>query len=144
MNEKINAERAQEELEKGYAQAEALLKDTDKVEKLLQKLERKFKEIPIAGNALANLPVMVSLVRSYIKKQYTDIPIGTIIAVVSSIAYVVSPIDLIPDFIPFVGYLDDAAVIAACWKLVRSDIKDYEKWRRENRPTAQQTIEGAN
>ena len=46
--------------------------------------------------------------------------------------YFVSPIDIIPDSIPAIGYFDDAAVVAACWKLVESDIEEYEKWREEN------------
>ena len=46
--------------------------------------------------------------------------------------YFVSPIDIIPDSIPAIGYFDDAAVVAACWKLVESDIEEYEKWRVEN------------
>ena len=27
---------------------------------------------------------------------------------------------------------DDAAVVAACWKLVESDFKEYVKWREDN------------
>ena len=106
-------QKAQEELEKGYGKAEKILKDEDKLERLLQRLEKKLKTIPKLGDILANVPIMVSLVRSYIKKEYTNIPIGTIIAVISAVAYIVSPIDIIPDFIPGVGYLDDAAIVVA-------------------------------
>ena len=86
------------------------------------------KTIPLAGETLSNLPIMVSLVRSFTKKQYTDVPIGSVIAVISAIAYVVSPIDIISDVIPIAGLLDDAFVVSACWKLVESDIKEYVKW----------------
>lgn len=63
----------------------------------------------------------------YVKKEYTDIPIGTIIAILSALIYFVSPIDFIPDSIPGIGYLDDVAVVAVCWNLVSSDIKEYTK-----------------
>ena len=75
---------------------------------------------------------MASLIKSYVKKEYTDVPIGTIIAVISALTYVISPIDLIPDSIPVLGYFDDAAVVAACWKLVESDIEEYTQWREKN------------
>jgi len=75
---------------------------------------------------------MVSLIRSFVKKEYTDIPIGSIIAVTSALIYFVSPIDIIPDSIPVLGYIDDAAVIAVCWKLVESDVEEYVKWREDN------------
>lgn len=75
---------------------------------------------------------MASLVRNYIRKEYTDIPIGSLIAIISSLIYFVSPIDIIPDSIPFLGYFDDAAVVAACWKLVEADVAEYIKWREDN------------
>lgn len=67
-----------------------------------------------------------------IKKEYSDVPIGTIIAIMGALIHFVSPIDIIPDSIPVKGYFDDAAVVAACWKLVESDVEEYQKWRKEN------------
>lgn len=132
MEKVVDEQKALEELEKGYEEAEQLLRDEDKLERFLQRLEKKLKIIPIAGDKLAVVPVMVSLLKSYIKKEYTDIPIGTIIAIISALAYFVSPIDLVPDSIPVIGYFDDAAVVAACWKLVQSDVDEYVKWRNQN------------
>ena len=123
---------AKKELAKGYAQAETILKSQDNVEEFLQRLEKKIKEIPLVGNKLLMLPIMISLVRSYAIKQYTNIPIGSIIAITSALLYILSPIDLIPDIIPGVGYVDDVAVIMACWKLVEIDVEMYAKWREEN------------
>lgn len=125
----FNEKKAIEELEKGYGEAEELLHDEDKMERFLQRLEKKLKTVPVAGNKLAVVPIMASLVRSYVKKEYTDIPIGTIISVIAALLYFVSPIDFIPDSIPVLGYFDDAAVVAACWKLVESDVEEYIKWR---------------
>lgn len=73
---------------------------------------------------------MILLVRNYIKKEYTEIPLGSIIAIISALIYVISPADLIPDNIPGIGYLDDAAVVAVCWNLVESDVREYQKWRK--------------
>lgn len=135
MENKFDEQKALEQLEKGYDEAEKLLKDEDKIERFLLRLEKKLKTIPVAGNKLAVVPIMASLVKNYVKKEYTDIPIGTIIAIVSSLIYFVSPIDFIPDSIPVLGYFDDAAVVAACWKLVESDVEEYEKWHNENEKT---------
>ncbi|MET0016214.1 DUF1232 domain-containing protein [Oscillibacter sp.] len=132
MDNGFNEQKAQKELEKGYEPAKKLLNDPDKFEKFLQRLEMKLKVIPLAGDRLANIPIMVSLIRSFVKKEYTDIPIGSVIAVTSALIYFVSPIDILPDSIPFLGYIDDAAVIAVCWKLVESDVEEYVKWRDNN------------
>ena len=131
MNE-FDEEKAKIELENGYNYAENILKDTDKTEKLLQRLEQKLKLIPAAGSTLAMIPILISLVRSYIRKEYKDVPIGTIVAIISALIYCLSPVDAIPDIIPGFGYVDDAAVVAACLKLVKSDVDEYQKWREEN------------
>lgn len=124
--------KAKKNLKKNYNKAEKLLEDDDKLEKFLQKVEKRLKLIPRAGRRLSTVPVMISLVHNYYRKEYRHIPIGSIIAIVSALIYFLSPIDLIPDFIPFIGYLDDAAVIATAWKLIDSDVKDYRKWQKEN------------
>ena len=127
----INQQEALKQLEGGYTQAQKVLEDEDKLERFLQRLETKMRAIPVAGEKLANLPILAALVKSYVKKEYTQIPLGTMIAVVSALVYFVSPVDLIPDAIPGVGYIDDAAVIAVCWELVESDVQEFQKWRAE-------------
>ena len=110
-------------------EAEKLLKDPDKLERTLQRLEKKLKAVPVAGTVLAYVPLMISLVRSYVKKEYTDIPIASIIATIIALIYVLSPVDLFPDFIPG-GYTDDAVIIAGCLVLIRSDLEDFRLWRK--------------
>lgn len=128
----FDMEQATKELENNYGEAEKLLNDVDKLERFLQRLEKKLKVIPIAGEKLSDVPILVSLIKSYVQKEYPDVPIGTIIAILSALIYFVSPIDVVPDSIPILGYFDDAAVVAACWKLVETDVEEYLKWRKEN------------
>lgn len=132
MENVFDEQKAQAELEKGYEAAEKILNDHDKVERFLQRLEIKLKVIPKAGDKLSKVPIMVSLIRSFVKKEYTDIPIGSIIAITSALIYFVSPIDILPDALPIVGLIDDAIVIAVCLKLVESDIDEYAGWRKDN------------
>lgn len=72
---------------------------------------------------------MMSMIKSYVKKEYTEVPVGTIIAMISALLFIVNPFDLIPDAIPVFGVVDDVAVTALCLKLVSTDIEEYEKWR---------------
>jgi hypothetical protein len=54
-----------------------------------------------------------------------------------ALAYFVMPIDLIPDFLPLVGFTDDAAVIAAALAAVSRSI------RPEHRDQARRSLDGA-
>lgn len=128
----INEKQAKEALEGNYKTAEEMLKDKDKVEAFLQDVEKFLASIPKVGDALSDVPVLISLVRSYIKKEYIDIPLLSIILIVSALIYIFTPIDIIPDSIPGIGFLDDAAVIAILSKWLDNQIDDYRAWRVAN------------
>lgn len=120
---------AVEVLESGYAEAEEIVNNPDDLKRLLQQLEEKLKMVPLVGDQLSNIPVLVSIVRSYANGEYPNVPMGTLIAIVSALLYFLSPFDLIPDVIPAAGYIDDAIIAGACMNLVQSDVNDYKAWR---------------
>ena len=117
---------------KSQTKSEAIIKE-NKLEELLDRLKEKFKKVPAIGEKLSHIPVFVSLINSYVKKEYTKVPIGTLTAIVSALLYVLSPVDLIPDFVPVLGALDDATVVLTCFTLVESDIEEYLEWREEQK-----------
>jgi len=130
MSNNLSEDQVKEALESGYGQSEALLNDKDELDNFLQRLELKIKDIPFVGEKFTVIPVMISLVKNYVEGKYTTVPYGTILAVLSSLIYFVSPIDIFPDFIPFAGYLDDMAGMGLCMKMVNTDIESYDEWRR--------------
>lgn len=125
-------EKAKEQLKSRFSKAKEILNDDTKTERFLQRLEKKLKIIPFAGKKLALVPILASLFRNYVRKEYREIPIGSMIAITAALLYFVSHIDFIPDALPVIGYFDDAAVLAVCWKLVESDVKEYLQWREEH------------
>ncbi len=132
MVKEFTDEQLSEQISKNSDAAEKLLKDEDRIERFLERLEHKLKKLPVVGKKLSNVPMLVSLVRAYVQKDYQDIPIGSIIAIVSALIYFVSPIDLLPDSIPVLGYADDAAVFAFVWNMVEDDVEEYKKWQEQN------------
>jgi len=60
--------------------------------------------------------LLFSIIKNYINGVYKEIPFWSLAAVTFALIYVINPIDLIPDFIPVVGYIDDVLVIATCLK----------------------------
>ena len=113
--------------------AEKILNDSDKLEELLIKLETKLKDMPNIGNVLSNIPLMILLIRSYIKKEYTEIPVRSIVSIIAALLYVANPLDIIPDIIPVAGKLDDIAIVAFVLKSVGKDLEDYKLWREQNK-----------
>ena len=130
MSNNINEEQVKEALESGYGKSEALLNNKDELDDFLYRLEQKIKEMPLVGEEFAVIPIMISLSKHYVEGKYTTVPYGTILAIMSALIYVLSPVDIIPDFIPFVGHLDDVAVIGLCLSMVKTDIEAYDEWRQ--------------
>ena len=119
-------------LNENKEKAKAYLNDDEKMEKLFRDFEDKLKLIPKIGNRASDIAVLLSLIRAYVKKQYTDVSPSTIMLAVAGLIYVVTPVDLIPDYILGPGLLDDAAVIGIVLQAIQMDLNKYKKWQVAN------------
>ena len=113
-------------LEDNKDKAKAFLDDDVKMEGLFRDFEEKLKLIPKIGNRASDIAVLLSMMRAYIKKQYTDVSPSTIMLAVAGLIYVVTPVDLIPDYILGPGLLDDAAVIGIVLQAIQMDLNKYK------------------
>ena len=82
-----------------------------------------------------DLLLLMSLVKDYYQGNYRNIPYKTISAAVVGLLYVLNPIDIIPDFIPFIGHIDDALVLRFCLKLMEKDLRKYKTWKDKQTTT---------
>ena len=110
--------------------------DSDDVEyasKKGNKALQKFGNTP--PNALMkmweDIKLMISLITDYVKGKYTEVPWNAIASIVGAIVYFVSPVDVLPDFIPAVGYLDDAMVIKLALDFANEDLIKYSQWKNK-------------
>jgi uncharacterized membrane protein YkvA (DUF1232 family) len=56
----------------------------------------------------------------------------TLIAIVACLSYIVSPVDLIPDILPIIGFGDDIAVAVFTCKILKNQIDKFKVWRKTN------------
>ena len=77
---------------------------------------------------------MVRLLRAWRRGDYPVVPWRAIILAIAALIYFVDPFDLIPDFIPVIGYLDDATVIAFVVESIRRDLDKFLAWERPTPP----------
>lgn len=141
---KYKTEFSKEELHKALhandEEAASILEDKGKWESFKEKVEqfiKKAEKIPVFGSFIEDIVTMVSLVDSYVRNEYDAVPKGTLLSVVGTLVYVISPIDLIPDFIPVIGYIDDIAVVSFVLNLgLNADLDKYRKWHDKKREEA--------
>ena len=128
----FSMERAQEVLDDGLDEAQELIANPSKVDEILQLLEEKLKAVPLIGNTLSDLPLMIAMIKAWLKKDYTVVSPKVIACLVAAILYLVKKKDLISDSIPVVGHIDDLAVLGLALKLSEPELKAFAEWRAAN------------
>jgi uncharacterized membrane protein YkvA (DUF1232 family) len=74
-------------------------------------------------SAAAHIPFVEDALTAYYCAFDRETPLHVRAALWGALAYFILPFDAIPDYLPVIGYTDDAAVLAAALRLVASHIK---------------------
>ncbi|WP_316801716.1 YkvA family protein [Pedobacter nototheniae] len=75
------------------------------------------------------LLLLFAVSKDYVNGNYTEIPKGSIVAILGGLIYFLSPIDVVPDFIPVLGLIDDVFVLNLVYKQVVKDLEKYKIWK---------------
>jgi uncharacterized membrane protein YkvA (DUF1232 family) len=115
---------------KATSDAESYVRDSARLRKLFEDAVGKINVIP-RGPFADNWPylmAMVRVIRDYQRGDYRDMSAPKLLIIVAAIIYFVSPFDVIPDWIPVLGHIDDAFVVALALKSVRADLDTFMAW----------------
>jgi uncharacterized membrane protein YkvA (DUF1232 family) len=92
-----------------------------------QKVE---KASPALKQILENLKNLYGLFVDSVKGKYNLHP--AIIGIIGAgLLYFIIPLDLIPDYIPIVGLLDDYAVLSAIINSLQTELTEYCEWKNK-------------
>lgn len=75
--------------------------------------------------------IMFGMLKDYKKGEYRQVPWFTVAAVIFALLYVFNPMDIVPDFIPGVGYVDDFAIFTVVLRFIQTDLHSYLDWKIE-------------
>jgi uncharacterized membrane protein YkvA (DUF1232 family) len=81
------------------------------------------------GAFRAKLRLLWMVLRDYANGSYRKVPWKSLAALAAAVAYVLSPVDLVPDFLFPLGLGDDILAIALTWRLVKQELRDYCVWK---------------
>ena len=100
--------------------------------KVMQDAETAKKKSSHLGKHLESFQLMWSLLQDYWEGNYTAIPWKFIAAIGFAMAYLVSPLDVIPDFL-VLGFVDDAAVFGLVISAFQSELEKYKEWKENQK-----------
>lgn len=114
--------------------ATLLLKDKRKtISKVQQGFNKAVQNKGDLGKVWDQLVLLFSLAKDYANGNYTAIPTRAIIAVFAGLLYFISPLDVVPDFIPALGFIDDAFILGMVYKQIAKDLARYQQWKKNNK-----------
>lgn len=135
IRKKLSKEKIKKQIDKFSEKAKEIIDNPEKVSTVLEKaiaLCDDLSYLRFIGKYFVEASVICNMLNDYICKRYTKIPTATVITLLASVLYFVSPIDIIPDFIPLVGHMDDMIVFGFVRDAAKADINKYKKWKKEN------------
>jgi uncharacterized membrane protein YkvA (DUF1232 family) len=110
--------------------AEAYAREPERLRQLVTDAIGKINVIPRGpfADTWGYLMAMIRLLRDYHRAEYRDISEANLQIIIAAILYFVSPFDVIPDWVPVLGHIDDAFVISLALKSVRMDLDTFMAW----------------
>ena len=101
-----------------------------KPEQVLQEVPKKIQELEHSkSNSIRELLQHVRLAFSMLRDSSYTLSWKTKALLIAGLLYFLLPSDLTPDFIPLIGYIDDAAVMTAIFKRIAHEVKHYKLMR---------------
>lgn len=82
------------------------------------------------GKQFESFKLTWSLLQDYWAGEYRNVPWKLLASIGFAVTYLVSPLDIIPDFLPIIGFVDDAAVFALVVSSFQSELDTYKEWKR--------------
>lgn len=109
-------------------------------EDLLHVIKKARRKLANAGKAsslqtvLPDLKTMLALPWAWAKGEYSDVSNANLLVIVGAVLYFLTPIDLVPDFVPIAGFVDDASVIAWAIAAAKQELAKFKAWHSSTEP----------
>ena len=114
-------------LDRSFAEARQEVGD-EEIEYVLKKGRSRFENWPKAPGLMRAVyrqaQLLYLMLRDWWQDEY-EVPWRVVAAITACLLYILNPFDLIPDFIPVIGVIDDLFVVGLAIALIRSDLQRY-------------------
>ena len=113
-------------------QVELIIRQENKVLELIQNVGKKLGKLadhPKVKLITEPISIFIRMLKAHFKGQH-KIAGSTLGIIVLALVYFLSPIDLVPDFLGFIGFADDISVVLAVYAKVKDEVEGFLEWER--------------
>lgn len=103
-----------------------------KLQKLLKNVGERLDAVshhPKVQAALAPIMIFKRMIQAHRSGKF-KVSSKTLGLIVLGLVYFITPIDIIPDFMPILGFTDDLSVILAVFNSVKHEVEDFLDWEK--------------
>ncbi len=110
--------------------AHLFVNDRDRLHRLVEEAAKKAASVPKEpfGENWAYLQTMLRFTKAYYRNQYSGASENALLPIIAALNYLMDPFDLIPDEVPFLGFVDDAAVVEFAVLSTKRALDDFMIW----------------
>lgn len=121
---------------KALGKAPRIAKNASSLLKLLKQALEKTQTLGVGGiydEIRSKIVLLGELLKAYASGEYRQIELGNVLKVVAAFIYFISPLDIIPDIIPMIGFTDDVALLLFIVKSIGDELDKFEIWKTLNK-----------
>ena len=113
---------------KYFKKAKELISNPERLKETVNTALEKFKKENI-DKEREKFKDLFEMAKDYAKGDYRDISKLNFVYLIAAILYFLNPLDIIPDMILAVGFLDDFTVISFVYSKISKEVEKYREWR---------------
>ena len=87
---------------------------------------KKIANTSVLAGLLENIRMSYDMVSDSVTGKYKGVSKGTLALLAGGLSYLALPLDLVPDFIPVAGWMDDAALLGWIFARCADEFKKYK------------------
>jgi uncharacterized membrane protein YkvA (DUF1232 family) len=128
----MNEDLEQRTLQKLMGKAQSMTKDARATLKMLDQVEQKASRYRSnIKDGFDQLKRLIKLCRAWVRGEYRQIPAKSLLFAMAAILYFLNPLDLISDFLPGAGLIDDMAMLGLVIRSIAKDLELFEVWEEQ-------------
>ena len=92
-------------------------------------MARNIIRLGLLARLFQNHRLLVPLIKDYWKGNYRDVSIKSIVIFLAALIYIISPIDLLSDYLIGLGQIDDVAILGLSLLFLEKELRKYKEWK---------------
>jgi len=85
----------------------------------------------LPGRLIRDVWLLCLMINDFLRGRYRRVPVRSLVMMTLALLYILFPLDILPDYLPGYGQIDDVFLAFICIFFMEKDLTAYNFWRNE-------------